>query len=189
MLQAKKVLASYDKIVIKNPKFGNNTFAQGAIKFNGSPLKLQLKGDLFMLPSRQESEEYGLKYSLGVEFNESDCAVFDKLLDTMADMKNDNEYDRKEAHNDGKIFLSLKPNAKNNDFKCAINLPIKPLKLVNDKIDVGEEVEVDMLVSGWWMAGENGCKYGLTLGVKAIRFANGDDTQPPAKKKKIDVEN
>lgn len=171
-------------LTCSEPKFGKSggipkKFSQSVVKIEKKPLRVKITGDLFMMPARSEHEDYGLKYSLGVEFKNADCELFDAVLDKL-DIEG---WERKECHDEGKIFLALKPNAASTEFTCECNVPIKPLKLASDKLDLGMEVTVDLAVAGWYMQDidEDVKKYGLSLKVKSLFFG-----PPPTKRKRKD---
>ena len=178
-MSAQQLLKKINSLTCTEPKFGgakNKKFSNSIVKIEKKPVSVKLNGNLFMLPKRDESE-FGIKYSMGVEFLEEDCALLDAILDKLEV----DDWERKECHNEGSIFLTLKPNTGHTDFKCTSNLSIKPLKLYNDKLDTGMEVTVDMAVSGWYMQDEDTRKYGLTLKVKSLFFG-----PPPSKRKRKD---
>ena len=181
MSTAEQILKEIDTLTVSPVKFGKNKdgtpkqFASSVIKVCRQPLRLKLTGDLFMLPNKTEHEEYGVKYSLGVEFSTKDCEIFDAILDKMGETDG---YERKEAHDDGKIFFSLKPNTKSTDFTCPMNIPIKPLKLSNDRLDLGMEVTVHFTVGGWWLSGDDP-KYGLTFKIKTVHYGPLDAKVDP----------
>ncbi len=176
------LLKKINTLTCTEPKFGTGEktkkFSNSIVKIEKKPVSLKLTGDLFMLPKRDESE-FGVKYSVGIEFAADDCALFDAILDKLEI----DGWDRKECHNEGSIFLNLKPNANHSEFKCIVNPAIKPLKLYNDKLDVGMEVTVDLAVSGWYMQDDEDKKYGLSLKVKSIWFG-----PQPAKRKRKEEE-
>jgi hypothetical protein len=184
-MSALQLIKKINTLTITDPKFGSKKgvikkFSQSVVKIEKKPLRLKITGDLFMMPNRNESEDYGLKYSIGVEFQESECELFDAILDKLEI----DGWERKECHDEGKIFLTLKANAGSTDFTCTSNVPIKPLKLTSDKLDLGMEVTVDLAVAGWYMQDEDEKKYGLTLKVKGLFFG----PQPIKRKRKDDDE-
>ena len=182
------LLKKIDTLTVTPPKFGLNkdktpkTFSQSVIKIEKKPLKIKMTGDLFMLPNRTEHETYGLKYSLGVEFKSSDCELFDAILDKM-DLDG---WERKDLHDDGKMYLTLKTAKNLTDFSFTSNLPIKPLRLVNDNLVENMDVTVEFVLSGWYMNTvddneEEVKKYGLSMKIKSIWF--GPETSPSKKRK------
>lgn len=155
-------------------------FSSTTIKLDGRPLVVKLTGELFYEPTRSEHKEYGVSIKFGVKFEEADCLLFDQLLDLMdADIAG--EWTRKESHEDGSMFLKLKFNAEQTEFKgLTCNVPIKPLKLASDKIERGMDVTVELAVGGWLLHSDE--KYGLSFTVKSLYFGK------ESKKKRKDDE-
>lgn len=146
-----------------------NKFSNTIVKVDGKPLKVKMTGDLFMVPTKTVHDDYGTKYSVGVEFSESDCAIFENILDSMDP---EDGWVRKETHDDGKIFLKLRTNASQSEFLTTSNIAIRPSKLHSDKLDLGMEVQVEMDVGGWFMQDEDEKIFGVTLKVKSIHYGS-----------------
>jgi hypothetical protein len=123
-----------------------------------------------MLPRRIESE-YGVKFSAGLSFEASDLDILEKILAKMGE-EVDDDWTVKGYHDDGSIFLKLLTNANQSEFKFDSNVPIKPLKLDNDKLEQHMDTTVELVVSGWYRNTPETKQYGLTLKVKKITWGN-----------------
>ena len=192
--------ANNKTITVTPPKFSKYTkddvygnYAKGdtkpfsicAVRTDGKQLKLKLPGTLFMLPMRNEHSEYGVKYSVGVEFNATDLEVLDNALDQMAAHLDEN-WEPKPVHDDGKIFLSLKPKAGDKEFAFDTNVPIRPLHLAHDKIEQFMDVTVEVAIAGWYRTDDDVNKYGLTLQVRKITW--GEEPKKTVRKRKVEDE-
>ena len=186
MVCMSSLIKKINTLTCTEPKFGfgpkAKKFSNSIVKIEKKPVSIKITGNLFMLPKRDESE-FGIKYSLCVEFSMDDCALLDAILDKLEI----EDWERKECHNEGSIFLNLKPNGAHTEFKFKNNVGLKPLKLYNDKFDVGMDVTVDMLVAGWYMQDTiddvEVKKFGLSLKVKDIWFG-----PLPSKRRRKDEE-
>lgn len=172
-----------DKLTGEPKLFSNST-----IKVNGNPLKVKLTGRMFMIPTRSEHDDFGLSYKIGCEFDTLSAGIksLDAALLAIGSNLLDGESQAKEPHNDGTMFLKLPVNSTHTEFKMESNIPIKPTKLLNDKIDQDMDVTVELLVSGWYRNDpeEDGMKYGLSFKMKKIHFGEEKKT----KKQKVDLD-
>lgn len=79
MSSPKTIKSQLDTLKLNPPKYAKYTkddpngnyskgdkksFTQTPIKIGGKPLRLKMTGDLFMIPTRNEHVEYGLKYKV-----------------------------------------------------------------------------------------------------------------------------
>jgi hypothetical protein len=153
-MNPKQIKSQLSKLSLKTPKWnkdkeGNDKpFASGVAKLNGKPLSAKITGNLFFTPTRQEHEEYGLSYRIGVEFNEPDVEFLDDLVNKLEEQMGD-DWEVKVPHNEGKIYFKLQPNIKQNGFQCAINLPLTPTKLLHESIDRDMDVSVEFKLTPW----------------------------------------
>ena len=123
-----------------------------------------------MLPRRIESE-YGVNFSAGFSFETVDLEILEKILEKMS-AEVDDEWEVKECHDDGSIFLKLLTNNTQSEFKFESNVPIKPLKLHHDKLEQHMDATVELVVAGWYRNTPEKKQYGLTLKVKKITWGN-----------------
>ncbi len=168
-------------ITVTKPKFNSNTgFGQSFIKDNGSNFRRSFTGTLIMEPKVNEHEEYGQSINIGIEFEEKDVAILDTLIEHLKDASDFSNPDIKPAHKDGLIFFKLPTDSNHQKFQFECNVPIKPLKLMNDKIYKGMDVTVDMCINGWFLDKEETFKLGLVYKIKKLIF--GEEKN---KKKKV----
>ena len=141
-----------------------------------------------MLPTKNEHEEYGISYKMGVEFDEGDMIVFETILEKMGEVLDDESFEVKNSHEDGSIFFKLPTNKALSEFTFDSNVPIKPGKLGNEKIEQHMQVAVDLLVSGWYLKkkDDGDKKYGLTFKIRKIMF--GQEKKPTKRRKTEDDE-
>jgi len=190
MSLVKTIKHQLDSINVTAPKYtGKSEFSQCRVTLDGKPLKLKLSGTLFMLPTKNEHEEYGTSFKVGVEFDEGDMIVFETILDKMQEVIGDDSYECKPSHTDGSIFFKLGTNKSLSEFSFESNVPIKPGKLHNDKLEQHMQITLDLLVSGWYLKkkgvdGEK--KFGLTYKIRKIIF--GAEKRPSKKRKAEDDE-
>ena len=192
MLTLKKNL---DQIIAKNgPAFkidkktgAHRQFCSTPITFQDKPLVVKMTGDLFMKPYRNDHEDYGTAFSIGISF--TDTAVLDRALETVREFLTlDDGWVVKDVFDEGKMFLKLKPTKQFSGWEFTSNIQFKPNKLEHDKIDTGMEVTVELVVSGWYSnriyQNMEVLQYGLTTKLKDIHFG----PQPVKKKRKTDEE-
>jgi hypothetical protein len=123
-----------------------------------------------MLPSKNEHDEYGTSFKIGVECDGEDMLVFENLMEKMYDEVDDDEYQPKQPHEDGSIFFKLPTNKALSEFTFESNVPIKPSKLTHNSLEQFMPVTLDLLVSGWYLRKKDVKKFGLTLKIKKIAF-------------------
>lgn len=187
MSLVKTIKHQLDSINVTAPKYtGKSEFSQCRVTLDGKPLKLKLTGTIFMLPAKNEHEEYGTSFKIGVEFDEGDMIVFETILDKMLEVVNDESYECKPSHTDGSIFFKLGTNKALSEFSFESNVPIKPGKLQNEKLEQHMQITMDLLVSGWYLKkkgvdGEK--KFGLTYKIRKINFG-GEKVR--SKKRKVE---
>lgn len=140
-----------------------------------------------MLPQKQEHEEYGTSYKMGVEFNPEDMDVLERVIELMCAEINDDEFDVKLPHDDGSIFFKLGTNKSMSEFTFESNVSLKPSKLNTDKLEQFSAITLDLLVSGWFMNNDGVKKYGLTLKVQKVWFG-GEKVKSVKRKKPVDEE-
>lgn len=125
-----------------------------------------------MLPQKQEHEDYGTSFKMGVEFNPEDMDILERVIELMCAEINDDDFDVKSPHDDGKIFFKLATNKTMSEFTFESNVALKPSKLNNDKLEQFSMITLDILVAGWYMNNnDDGTKkYGLSLKVQKVWF-------------------
>lgn len=189
MTTIKTLKHQLESINVTAPRYtGKSEFAQCRVTLDGKPLKVKLTGTLFMLPAKNEHEEYGTTFKMGVEFDEGDMIVFDTVLEKMMEVVDDESYVVKPGHEDGNIFFKLPTNKSLSEFTFESNVPIKPGKLGSDKLDQFMPVTVELILSGWYMKkkDEDVKKYGLTFKIRKVCFGNEKVRAPPVKKRKTE---
>lgn len=166
--------SGYEKVEVKRPLLSKKSkFTMVQIKNDSKKLKFKIAGEMFYPPAKQEHDQYGVKYTMGVKFSADDCEIFDKCLDGIEEQLQElgeSDWERKETHDDGSIFLKLGTNKSHSEFSFSNNLQLKPTCLNHDKLDSGMDVQVELELGGWLMRVEGEKKYGLTLSIKSIHF-------------------
>ena len=184
MSSVKTIKNSLDSLTVTKPKYqGKSNFSQCRVTHDGKPLKLKLHGNMFMLPMKNEHEDYGISFKAGIEFNEDDMVVFEDIIEKMYDQANDGDYVVKQPHEDGSIFMKLPTNKALSEFTFESNVPIKPGRLDHDKLEQHMAVTVDLLVSGWYLNDKSADvkKLGVTMKIRKIHFGQEKST----KKRKV----
>ena len=158
---------------ISQPKFyPKKPFGKIVLKSEGSPISITEKGTIIMVPKKEEHDEYGLSYKVGVAFDE-DCAFIKELDDCLEELRSVVKTDAvlKSPHNEGTVFFKLTTDTRGAKFKCASNVLIKPSKLSSNLISSGDNVECVVLVGCWIMRKEGEAdKAGLTLTLQKLTF-------------------
>ena len=178
-----------ESINVTGPRYtGKSEFAQCRVTLDGKPLKVKLTGTLFMLPAKNEHDDYGTSFKMGVEFDEGDMIVFDTILEKMMEVVDDESYSVKPGHDDGNIFFKLPTNKALSEFTFESNVAIKPGKLGSDKLDQFMPVTIDLIVSGWYLKkrDEDVKKYGLTYKIRKVCFGNEKVKTPAVKRRKTE---
>jgi len=194
MIAIKTLKQNLDSIEVTGPRFtAKSEFSQCRVTADGKALKLKLNGTLFMLPTKNEHDDYGTSFKMGVECDGGDMTIFENIMEKMYDELDDDQYDPKQPHDDGSIFFKLPTNKALSEFTFESNVPIKPGKLHNDRLEQFMPVTLDLLVSGWYLRkNENGVKdengkqvkkFGLTYKIRKITFG-GEKAR--SKKRKTD---
>lgn len=191
MIATKTLKQNLDSIDVTGPRFtAKSEFSQCRVTVDGKPLKLKLNGTVFMLPSKNEHDDYGTSFKMGVECDSTDMVIFENIMEKMYDELDDDEYDPKQPHDDGSIFFKLPTNKALSEFTFESNVPIKPGKLSNDRLEQFMPVTLDLLVSGWYLRkkdedsnGKHVKKFGVTYKVRKITFG-GEKAR--SKKRKTD---
>lgn len=184
MSSIKSIKNSLDSISVTKPKYqGKSNFSQCRVTHDGKPLKVKLHGNMFMLPTRNEHEEYGISFKAGIEFNEDDMVVFENIIEKMYKEADDDDYDVKQPHEDGAIFMKLPTNKALSEFTFDSNVPIKPGKLSHEKLEQHMSVTVELMVSGWYLYDKDADvkKLGVTMKLRKIQFGQ----EKPVKKRKL----
>jgi hypothetical protein len=140
-----------------------------------------------MLPTKNEHEDYGISFKIGVEFDEDDMVVFDKVLEKMLAKCEDDSFAMKPCHEDGTIFFKLGTNRALSEFTFDSNLAIRPGKLGHDKLEQHMQVTLEIAVSGWYLnkKEEDEKKFGLTFKIRKITFGQ-EKSKPVVKKRKTE---
>lgn len=172
-----------DEIEVAGPRFtAKSVFSQARVTFDGKPLRMKLQGHMFMLPQKQEHDQYGIRYSIGCEFNEDDLVVLESVYDKLKDNVDD-DFSGKEVHNEGAVFFKLPTNKAQSEFDFDNNLGLKPMKLNNDKLERQMLVTFDLIVSGWYKSDSK--QFGLSYKFKKIHFGA---EKKSVKRRKLDDE-
>ena len=144
---------------------------------------MKLTGTLTFVPTKQDHDEYGTKFSFGVRFEESDMEEFDQCLETLSQQiktKLGFEPTTKDFHNDGVIFFKIPVNGEHSKFTCVISPSITPRKLDHSSIQTDEDVMIEFSPSAWvQQVDEESAKCGISCKIKKIQFG-----PRPMKKKK-----
>lgn len=178
-----------ESINVTGPRYtGKSEFAQCRVTLDGKPLKIKLTGTLFMLPAKNEHDDYGTSFKMGVEFDEGDMIVFDTILEKMMEVVDDDSYSVKPGHDDGNIFFKLPTNKALSEFTFESNVPIKPGKLGSEKLDQFMPVHIDLIVSGWYLKKKDSDekKFGLTYKIRKVCFGSEKVRAPVVKKRKTE---
>jgi hypothetical protein len=173
MTTVKTLKSQLNNITVTSPKFTSKSqFSPCRVLLDGKALKVKLTGNLFMLPAKNEHEDYGISFKMGVEFEEDDMVVFDKVLEEMLKKVGDDEFAMKPCHEDGNIFFKLGTNRAMSEFTFESNVAIRPGKLVNEKLEQHMQVTLELTVSGWYLKkkDEDEKKFGLTFKIRKICF-------------------
>lgn len=172
-----------DDIEVSGPKFtSKSVFSQARVTLDGKPLRMKLQGHLFMLPQKQEHDEYGVRYSMGCEFNEDDLTVLECVFDKIKDHVDD-DFCGKEVHNEGAIFFKLPTNKAQSEFDFENNLGLKPMKLQNEKMERQMLVTIDLIVNGWYKSDSK--QFGVSYKFKKVHFGA---EKKVVKRKRVDDE-
>jgi hypothetical protein len=151
----------FTKLSVTKPVFKKGTiFGASKLTLDGGPLKLKLTGNLFMPPRMQESLDYGVKYSMGVEFEQESLKVLDETLLLLA-KELGSGYECKPSHNDGSVFINLP--VKEEKFSFKSNISLKTDNLPNDKIEAKSNVTVEVEVGVWILNSKTAKKFGVSL--------------------------
>lgn len=186
MTTIKTLKNNLSSIEVSAPKFTSKSdFAQSRVTLDGKALKVKLVGEIFMLPSKNEHEDYGTSFKMGCEFDEGDMIVFETVLDKMLE-EVDASFKVKPSHEEGKIFFKLPTNKNMSEFTFDSNVPIKPGKLGHDKLDQHMPFYIELIVGGWYLKklemGEER-KFGLKFTIKKIHFG---EEKKIVKKRKVE---
>lgn len=171
MLSPTEIISKIEEFKCTEPKFlTGKEFAMVRFRLGNKPMKVKMTGDLVRPLERSESE-YGLHYQLCVRFDEEECEYLDHILEMMSDeIKGEQEFDAKQAHREGLMFIKVPTDPKHTRFKCDINIPLTPIKLKHDLNEADEEVTIEMALSGWFRKADDGNKYGIRTKVTKLHF-------------------
>jgi hypothetical protein len=127
---------------------------------------------------------------MGVEFQIGDLEALEKVEELMRSYVDDT-WELKQFHNTGKIFFKLPVDSNHSAFKMVSNVPIKPGKLINDKIQQFTDITVDLGVLGWYQTVANKeeeelsegdkNKFGISFKIHGVHFGGA-----VKKRKKVD---
>jgi hypothetical protein len=191
MFQAVRTIKhQLDSINVSGPLFTKKSmFSQCRVTLGGKPLRIKLSGVCFFVPTKQESDDYGTSYKMGVEFDEGDLEVLDTIIEKMVDVADDSCFEVKQPHNDGSIFFKLPTNSSHSEFTFKSNVAIKPSKLDNEKIYQFVPVHMEIAVAGWYMKkADDDKKIGLTFKIAKITFGDEKVVKKSLKRKAEDDE-
>ncbi len=164
-------------------------FARPKLRLNGNTIRLKLKGTFFYGPELQKAVDWKVNrgFSLGVEFEEDDLEVIDKVMHGLSKWMPPPLWTPKEPHTDGKIFFKLPTDNDGKNFKFKHNAPtLKPTHLNDTTLNQTDQCTVDISITAWAMKDEdpeeNKHMYGLTLKLNEVFF--GEEEAKPAPKKR-----
>jgi hypothetical protein len=135
---------------------------------------LKLTGTLVYLPTKQEHDEFGTKFSLGIRFEEDDMKQFEKALENIA--KGVHEMigihpTIKDFHSEGMVFFKLPVNGEHSKFTCTTVPNITPRKLEHSSVQTDEEITIEFTPSGWVQrTSDDEAKCGISCKIKKIQF-------------------
>lgn len=135
---------------------------------------LKLNGTLVYLPTKQDHDEYGTKFSMGVRFEEDDMEQFDKALENISKTVHDMIGVHpiiKDFHSEGMVFFKLPVNGEHSKFTCTMTPNITPRKLEHSSVQTDEEVSIEFTPAGWVQrTNDEEAKCGISCKIKKIQF-------------------